>query len=417
MKIKNIIFRITYIALIILVQEKLVFSKLKVKTKMYSRYIDIKDTKLNPDNILSLYDTKIYHIDIMPIIKTRYRKIKVYIKDEIKYEIESKGDDESYNFKNKLQQAYITISDIQKGYFIDIGKMVYSKGVAFLKNPSNFVIVKTKNEKGFAENKEDRVDYLEGDILVNFEYYIDENKVIRLLYIPIIKELENINELEIKEISFFYQGNSSDFEISIAAISNNLAFGLNYSITLNKFLEFHIEGSILEKDERIAIKEENFILKQYKEEISFPFSFIMGSVITIDNENDIYIEYYHQNLGIGNEEWDDIKDGLSTSPPLLYLNATTLANYINEVGFLNIRRDYMFIRYEIKNLLDIINLYINYIYEINGKSKLYIARLEYDKLDNLLFISEIAYSSDDGLEEFGLYPYKLDLVFEVRLFF
>jgi hypothetical protein len=253
--------------------------------------------------------------------------------------------------------------------------------------------------------------------LVNFEYYIDENKVIRLLYIPIIKELENINELEIKELSFFYQGNISDFEISIAAISNNLAFGLNYSITLNKFLEFHIEGSILEKDERIAIKEENFILKQYKEEISFPFSFIMGSVITIDNENDIYIEYYHQNLGIGNEEWDDIKDGLSTSPPLLYLNVITLANYINDVGFLNIRRDYMFIRYETKNLLEAINLYINYIYEINGKSKLYIARLEYDKLDNLLFISEIAYSPDNGLEEFGLYPYKLDLVFEVRLFF
>lgn len=199
---------------------------------------------------------------------------------------------------------------------------------------------------------------------------------------------------------------------------------LNFSSTIGESLEVHSEVSLQKGAYRYYLNQTDsglyeFIQKKRESEELYTKVLVGGQYTFLDNTN-LVLEYYHNPEGYSSSEWRDYFEYLEFSgeryeDESLYRSYLLLGNaYFNLANF---RQNYLFLRLNRPNVMDLFEISSNNIYNLDDTSLLMNVKIDYEGMRDLSLYVLGNFFFGDADSEFGMFYQSRTFSAGVEYFF
>jgi len=366
----------------------------------------LRNSVLNPGNILLLEEN----------LKNTFEptlELKLYFSDYFSFQLNDAFSIESEESKttkltNNIREMYFTVTPID-WLFIDAGRKVIRKGVSFFKNPVDFI--KNKGDIEMSKSKSEQTKLLTGSELINTEIFL-KGITINIIYSPKLEVTEQSVEQFETILSFQFNTLNFDFFIYYSEIYK---YGLNFSMILTDYLEFHFEASLIEKQDKwFFTKQYNSFLTETIETIKYPVNLISGFHFSFENGAALYCEYYYNQTGYSKEQWNRIINELESQNNT---NTLFINSLIEKKGYTELQKHYAMMRIEKDEIIKKINGSFTTVFEFYYAGAILIPSITYNIIEDMdiNFYSTIFIGTSKS--EFSIIPFSKFYVLELNYYF
>ena len=366
----------------------------------------LRNSVLNPENILLLEEN----------LKNTFEptlELKLYFSDYFSFQLNDAFSIESEESKttkltNNIRELYLTVTPIDF-LFIDVGRKVIRKGVSFFKNPVDFV--KNKGNIEMSKSKSEQTKLLTGSELINTEIFL-KGITINIIYSPKLEVTEQ--SVEQFETILSSQFNTLNFDFFIY-YSEIYKYGLNFSIILTDYLEFHFEASLIEKQDKwFFTKQYNPFLSETVETIKYPVNLISGFHFSFENGTELYCEYYYNQTGYSKEQWNRIINELESQNNI---NTLFINSLIDKKGYTELQKHYAMMRIEKNEIIKKINGSFTTVFEFYYTGAILIPSITYNIIEDLDITFFSTVFTGTSKSEFSIIPFNSIYTLELKYYF
>jgi hypothetical protein len=339
-----------------------------------------------------------------------------YLKDRASYLI---GENKS-EFENILDELYLEINP-SESLFFNLGKENITEGVGYAWNPTDFLagLEGIDQAKDTREKREER----EGVICLKSEYFLPH---LTLTAVASPRMESWGQKAEARALVRVY-ALMKDVDFSLIAYAEEKKrpkLGLNLSSTIGESLEVHGEASLQKGTYRYYLNQTDpgyyeFIQKNKESEQLYPKVLVGGQYTFSDNTN-LILEYYHNQDGYSSSEWRDYSEylkfcGERYEDESLYFSYLLMGNaYFDPT---NLRQNYLFFRLSKPNILDLLEISSNNVYNLDDASLLMNVKVDYQGMQDLSLYFLGNFFLGDGDSEFGMFYQSYTFSAGVEYFF
>ena len=325
-----------------------------------------------------------------------------YLKDRASYPV---GKDKS-ELDNILDEVYLELNS-SESLFFNIGKQNITEGVGYAWNPTDFMARFEEIDQG-EDTREKRGDR-EGVVCLRGEYFLPYI-TLTVVASPKIESWGQKDDARALVKVYSLMRNLDFSLIAYAEEKKRPKLGLNFSSTIGESLEVHSEASLQKGTYRYYLNQLDpgyyeFIQKKRESEELYPKVLVGGQYTFLDNTN-LVLEYYHNQEGYSSSEWRDYFEYLKLSgeryeDDSLYLSYLLMGNaYFNLANF---RQNYLFLRLNRPNVMDLFEISSNNIYNLDDASLLMNVKIDYEGMRDLSLYVLGNFFFGDRDTEFGMF--------------
>lgn len=372
---------------------------------------------LNPGNFMDLNNHIFFTSDIT------YRMAPIKLTDHLELSFtdhlyycwnESKNE-----IKNRMNELFVTYAP-NETVFVDIGKVMVTKGVGFFKNPADFLVLNS-NDVALFDSFDGRSLFLEGRTMIRTQFFLPRIGI-DLIYSPQITWDESGNSLlnylssrQSNSISFInMSGNIDNIDLNGTICYDRIwKLGFNVSSVIGESFEVHMESALEEKWDQKVLKDYISVLDPDAGLLTvtqnWTPSIIIGGHYTLKNGSNFMVEYFYNGKGYNANEWFGVLDRCETSfynysdplkknDSLLFFSA--MGSLVDYYGIPGMVKHYAMLRYftkmNPKTQIEIIN--INNLVDLSGIG---LFQLKYGK-NNYVFYTNVSLPYGNQKSEFKL---------------
>ncbi|MEK9148426.1 MAG: hypothetical protein AAB267_00105 [Candidatus Desantisbacteria bacterium] len=386
------------------------------------------DTLLNPEsNLVTMpeWENKLYNDSFLNLTYKEW--LKLVVKSRPVWTI---NDEDSGSLKNSVDNAYV---DIKTGdtSFLTIGKENLQEGVGLSYNPTDFL--SEGKAVDYSQREEERKQDREGNYLVRFES-IGDKITFSCIVAP---KIGNLQEEAMRQQLRLYSL-MGDVDIAISYFhAEQESLGLNLSGVAGNNTELHTEIGLTKGSKREFLRKKGKVgppdSDVYEYEVYNPsdegeifVTAIMGGHYTWTNRTNLIIEYFFNQDGYSQSEWDEfiemIKDASSKfkSPPAgftegIFKENLRLANSL--MTYRSLRKNYLFFRLSNPEVFAHYDSQLSLLLNVDDGSCVVMPSMDYNGFENIILRFGVNLFFGDSQSEFGLVPQNTELQLETRYFF
>lgn len=383
------------------------------------------DTLLNPESklvTLPELEKKFYYDSSINLTYKEWLKLMIKTRPTLTIIDDGKG-----SFENFIDDAFVDIK-VRDTNFLTIGKENLHEGVGLSYNPTNFLV--EEKDVDYSQREEERKKNREGNYLLRFES-IGEKLTFSFLVAPKIGNLQN--EPMRQQLKLYSLVGDTDVALSYFHAKQE-KLGLNLSGVAGNNIEFHTEIALSKGSDRGFLRKKRELdpgIYEYetydlqdKEKIFVRA--IMGGHYTWTNKTNLIIEYFFNQDGYSQSEWDAfidlVKDAISKfkNPPVgfdagIFKENLRLANSM--MTYRSLRRNYLFFRLSNPEVFDSYDSQIAVLLNVDDRSCVIMPSVDYKGIKDIAIRVGINWFKGDSQSEFGLVPQTTELQMEARYFF
>lgn len=389
------------------------------------------DTLLNPDSMLVTlpeWENKLYNDSSINLTYKEWLKLMLKIRPTWTI-IDEKGG----SFRNFVDDAYVDIK-IRDTNFLTIGKENLQEGVGLSYNPTNFLT--EGKDVDYSQREEERKNNREGNYLLRFES-IREKVAFSLLVAPKIGNLQK--EPLRQQVRLYSLLGDTDVALTYFHAEQE-RLGFNLSSVAGNNIELHTEIGLTKGSKREFLRKKRELCPPnsgisgiYEYEVYNPpdekKSFvraIIGGHYTWTNKTNLIIEYFFNQDGYSQSEWDEfiemVKDASSKikNPSIgfdagIFKENLRLANSL--MTYRSLRKDYLFFRLSNPEVFDCYDSQLSVLLNVDDKSCVIMPLVDYKGFKDLSLRFGINWFTGNSQSEFGLVPQTTELQLKARYFF
>ncbi len=392
-------------------------------------YYQLKDdTLLNPDSKLTSFpkwENKLYNDSSINLTYKEWLKLR--IKSRPVWTI---SDEDGGSLKNYVDDAYLDIK-IGETSFLTFGKENLQEGVGLSFNPTDFL--SEGKDVDYSQREEERKQDREGDYLVRFET-IGEKITFSCLVAPKIGNLQEEDSRQLLRLYFLI----GDADVALSYFYGEYPkLGVNLSGIIGNNIELHTEIALSKGSEREFLKKKKEVGPPnsgvYEYEAYNPpdkkdifVRSIIGGHYTSANKTNLIVEYFFNEDGYSNSEWDEfiemVKDANAKfkNPPVgfsegIFKENLRIANSLMTFRFL--RKNYLFFRLSNPELFDYYDSQLSLLFNADDGSWVIMPSVDYKKFQDLIIRFGLNWFGGDSQSEFGLVPQDSELRLVAKYFF
>jgi hypothetical protein len=371
------------------------------------KYLDKKTEDMAWQSDLDLTLEGLYQRDIIKLYG-RFNNLFYY------------NDDENFESKRKLEEAYISFQPSFSIAF-DAGKKVHKWGKGYAFSPSAFF--------SRAKDIDDPDASQEGYYSLSADYIKSMDGILKTIAItpvlmPVTRELNH--ELGLKDEfiwggKFYFFAHDTDMDFMFL-ISDNMdkRFGIDFSKNLSPAFEVHGDASLVKNYHQYIIDEYgNISDREYT-----AFNLLLGLRYLSNQDTTYILEYYRNGQGYSPREYENyltfIQTGfdryLNTSNQSSIFKSKTMSAYYNHQAAM---KDYLYLKISQKDPFDILYLVpaITFIYNMADQSASITPQISYSPLTNLNLDLKTNLFLGKGKTEYGEKINKAKFVLSIKYFF
>ncbi|MBU0701902.1 hypothetical protein KKE26_11545 [bacterium] len=385
------------------------------------------NTLLNQSNLGTLpeWENKLYNDSSINLTYKEWLKLMLKTRPTWTINNEERG-----SFRNFVDDAYMDIK-IRDTSFLTIGRENLQEGVGLIYNPTNFL--SEGKAVDYSQREEERKKNREGNYLLRFES-IKEKQTFSFLIAPKIGNLQE--EYPRQQLRLYSLMGDTDASLSYFH-GKQEKLGLNLSGVVGNNIELHTEIALGKGSDRRFLRKKSEIGPPdsgiYEYETYDPLDkektflrALMGGHYTWTNKTNLIIEYFFNQDGYSQSEWNEfiemVKDADSKlkNPPIgftegIFKENLRLANSL--MTYRSLRKNYFFFRLSNPEIFDCYDSQLSVLLDVDDKSCVVMPSVDYNGVKNIVIRFGINWFSGDSQSEFGLVPQNTELQLEARYFF
>ena len=325
-----------------------------------------------------------------------------------------------------VDNAYVIYRSMS-GFFLTAGKQNFAEGVALHFNPTDFLGEGKEVDPLLTE--EERKQQREGSYFIRLER-LYPSWTLSLLVAPELGRRPPQKNRGILKIS--KQFGSADGSLLVLVTDDRPGLGLNFSTTYGVALELHVEAALRRESHRGFLEKGVEVFPDsgiFQYEIVDPedenelfAQMVVGGHYTFSNKVNVIFEYFYNQDGYNEAEWQSFTDAIEQNNSLLLsfpndlrsllLRNLSLANSL--MTFRSLRQHYAFLRISKPQLIHKIEATLVYFTNLEDKSFVLNPRLEYKWIKGFSFSVGALVFEGKQTTEFAFTPMQNQWYFQVQ---
>ena len=388
-----------------------------------SEWIDLSDSRLNPDNILERYDQR---FESFLLGDVRYRGLGGVFETEFRLGYEYLSGESLTSFDDNELDAVINQlfyrSSTEPFSFV-LGRKKVRWGVGYSYSPTDLV-TQLKNP----EDPDDRLSRVKGADLLQVSY-LNGSSQIDLVYFPEVDWGFEDSFIAKNRFGMRWYQFIDPFDLSfVGSVDDDgeWAAGLNTSVAVGNALELHAEYLYTSENNRnypdTGVDPIQYINPYFRESGDGIHDVVLGGQYTFENNLNLTLEYLYRSSGYSGSEFDAYSNRVAwlndqymqlvdQSPAIAGLSEAAM-NFRTPQ-----RKHYLFTRLYHPEVVNFISLEMYSYVGLEDGSGLFVIMPTYKGSDYLDLYVRLKKFWGDQDSEFGLVPEDLSAIVGVSLYF